>query len=146
MTKDAWKRFSDEGYKHYQVVECGFKYNMMDFQAAIGIHQLKRVESYWRRRQECRERYNAALADTGLALPLPPDSDTRHALHLYTVRVGRRALQGITRDDFLNAMTAHHIGTGVHSTLASPSILITSGPLAGKPRIILPQWPWDGAR
>ena len=40
MSKDAWKRFCDEGYKHYQVVECGFKYNMMDLQAAIGIHQL----------------------------------------------------------------------------------------------------------
>ena len=113
MSKDAWKRFSDEGYKHYQVVECGFKYNMMDLQAAIGLHQLKRVESYWRRRQEIWERYNAALADTGLALPLPPDSDTRHALHLYTVRVEEERL-GITRDDFLNAMTAHHIGTGVH--------------------------------
>jgi len=42
MTKDAWKRFGDDGYKHYQVVECGFKYNMMDLQAGIGIHQLKR--------------------------------------------------------------------------------------------------------
>jgi dTDP-4-amino-4,6-dideoxygalactose transaminase len=49
MSKDAWKRFGDEGYKHYQVVECGFKYNMMDIQAAIGIHQLRRVESYWHR-------------------------------------------------------------------------------------------------
>ena len=44
MSKDAWKRFGDEGYRHYQVVECGFKYNMMDLQAAIGIHQLRRVE------------------------------------------------------------------------------------------------------
>ena len=44
MSKDAWKRFSDEGYKHYQVVEAGFKYNMMDLQAAIGIHQLKRID------------------------------------------------------------------------------------------------------
>ena len=43
MSKDAWKRFSDDGYKHYQVVECGFKYNMLDLQAAMGIHQLKRV-------------------------------------------------------------------------------------------------------
>ena len=46
MSKDAWKRFGDEGYKHYSVVECGFKYNMMDIQAAIGIHQLKRIEAY----------------------------------------------------------------------------------------------------
>ena len=41
MSQDAWKRFSDEGYKHYDVVEAGFKYNMMDLQAAIGIHQLR---------------------------------------------------------------------------------------------------------
>src|SRR5207237_29228 len=52
MSRDAWKRFSDAGYKHYQVVECGFKYNMMDLQAAIGIHQLARVETSWLRRQE----------------------------------------------------------------------------------------------
>ena len=51
MSKDAWKRFGDEGYKHYQVVECGYKYNMTDLQAAIGIHQLRRVEPNWRRRE-----------------------------------------------------------------------------------------------
>jgi len=50
MSKDAWKRFGDEGFKHYQVVECGFKYNMMDLQAALGVHQLQRVEKYWARR------------------------------------------------------------------------------------------------
>ena len=52
MTKDAWNRFSDDGYRHYQVVELGFKYNMMDLQAAIGIHQLARVEDNWTRRRE----------------------------------------------------------------------------------------------
>src|SRR6266446_8728571 len=69
MSKDAWKRFGDEGYKHYQVVGCGFKYNMMDIQAAIGIEQLKRVERYWERRQELWSRYNQALADLPLELP-----------------------------------------------------------------------------
>ena len=43
LSKDAWRRFSDEGYRHYQVVEAGFKYNMMDLQAAIGLHQLERA-------------------------------------------------------------------------------------------------------
>src|ERR1019366_8678979 len=52
MSQDAWKRFSDDGYKHYEVVEVGFKYNMMDLQAAIGMHQIKRVEKYWQRRLE----------------------------------------------------------------------------------------------
>ncbi len=69
MSKDAWKRFSDEGYKHYHVVECGFKYNMMDLQAAIGIHQLKRVESNWLRRQEIWNIYNDAFEDLPKQFP-----------------------------------------------------------------------------
>ena len=113
MSKDAWKRFSDEGYKHYSVVEAGFKYNMMDLQAAIGIHQLRRVERYSKRRQQIWDRYNAAFAALPLGLPAPPEPDTRHAYHLYTVLVDRERT-GISRDEFLNAMTAHNIGVGVH--------------------------------
>jgi dTDP-4-amino-4,6-dideoxygalactose transaminase len=113
MSKDAWKRFSDEGYKHYQVVECGFKYNMMDLQAAIGIHQLQRVEPYWRRRQEIWQRYNEAFSDLPIGLPAEPELDTRHAYHLYTILVDE-AKTGISRDAFLNAMTAQNIGVGVH--------------------------------
>ena len=73
MSKDAWKRFSDSGWKHYQVVECGFKYNMMDMQAAIGIHQLRRVETSWLRRQEIWRRYNQAFADLPIGLPADPE-------------------------------------------------------------------------
>ncbi|MEL6500677.1 MAG: DegT/DnrJ/EryC1/StrS family aminotransferase, partial [Cyanobacteria bacterium J06623_1] len=85
MSKDAWKRFSDDGYVHYQVVEPGFKYNMMDLQAAIGIHQLKRIKGYWQRRQEIWQQYNEAFADLPLTLPAPPEPDTVHGYHLYTV-------------------------------------------------------------
>ncbi len=113
MSKDAWKRFGDEGYKHYFVTECGFKYNMMDLQAAIGIHQLKRVESYWQRRQQIWQRYNKAFADLPIGLPADPEPQTRHAYHLYTILVDEERC-GITRDAFLNAMTAHNIGVGVH--------------------------------
>lgn len=113
MSKDAWRRFGDEGYKHYQVVEAGFKYNMMDLQAAIGIHQLQRVETYWIRRREIWDRYNQAFADLPISLPVDPAPDTRHAYHLYTIQVDE-ARTGISRDSFLNAMTAHNIGIGVH--------------------------------
>lgn len=113
MSRDAWKRFSDEGYKHYFVMECGFKYNMMDLQAAIGIHQLKRVDSYWKRRQQIWQRYNEALADLPIALPAEPEPQTRHAYHLYTILVEERKC-GISRDAFLNAMTENNIGVGVH--------------------------------
>jgi dTDP-4-amino-4,6-dideoxygalactose transaminase len=113
MSKDAWKRFSDEGYKHYQVVEAGFKYNMMDLQAAIGLHQLERVESMWHRRREILSRFDEQLADLPITLPAPPAPDTRHGLHLYTILVDP-ARTGIERDAFLDAMTAHNIGVGVH--------------------------------
>ena len=69
MTQDAWKRFSDAGYKHYQVVYSGFKYNMTDLHAAIGIHQLPRVEKYWRRRCEIWERYNQAFKELPAFIP-----------------------------------------------------------------------------
>lgn len=113
MSKDAWKRFSDEGYRHYQVVECGYKYNMMDLQAAIGIHQLKRVESNWQRRQAIWHRYSSAFSDLPLGLPAAPETHSRHAYHLYTLLVDERRT-GISRDRFLNAMTDENIGVGVH--------------------------------
>ncbi|MFN3844006.1 MAG: DegT/DnrJ/EryC1/StrS family aminotransferase [Rehaibacterium terrae] len=113
MSKDAWHRFGDKGYKHYQVVECGFKYNMMDLQAAIGIHQLARVEKNWLRRREVWNHYQQALADLPIGLPAEPAPDTRHAYHLYTVMIDRERC-GIERDQFLDRMNAQRIGTGVH--------------------------------
>ncbi|MEG3921542.1 MULTISPECIES: DegT/DnrJ/EryC1/StrS family aminotransferase [unclassified Microcoleus] len=113
MSKDAWKRFSDSGYKHYQVVEVGFKYNMMDLQAAIGIHQLKRVTPYWQRREQIWQRYNEAFADLPITLPANSEPDTIHAYHLYTILVDE-AKTGISRDEFLDAINAENIGVGVH--------------------------------
>jgi dTDP-4-amino-4,6-dideoxygalactose transaminase len=63
MSKDAWRGYGDDGYKHYHVVECGFKYNMMDLQAAIGIHQLSRIEKNWQRRRVIWQMYQQAFAD-----------------------------------------------------------------------------------
>jgi len=113
MSKDAWHRFGDAGYKHYQVVECGFKYNMMDLQAAIGLHQLAKVDTYWQRRRDIWAFYQRALADLPLVLPAEPESGTRHGYHLYTVLIDP-ARCGVSRDGFLDAMNAARIGTGVH--------------------------------
>jgi len=113
MSKDAWKRFSDEGYKHYQVVDAGFKYNMMDIQAAIGIHQLERVEANWQRRQEIWQRYDEAFAGLPITLPAAPEPDTRHAYHLYTLLIDERTAR-TSRDHFLDGMTRRNIGVGVH--------------------------------
>lgn len=113
MSKDAWMRYSDSGYRHYQVVYAGFKYNMTDLQAAIGVHQLPRVERYWRRREEIWNRYNEAFIDLPVYIPLTIESDTRHAYHLYTLLLDIDKLN-ITRDEFLNEMTKQNIGVGVH--------------------------------
>jgi dTDP-4-amino-4,6-dideoxygalactose transaminase len=113
MSKDAWKRFGDEGFKHYKVVECGFKYNMMDLQAALGVHQLKRVETYWQKRAQIWHRYIAAFADLPVGLPSPVEADTRHAYHLFNLLIDETRT-GVSRDEFLNRMTAQGIGVGVH--------------------------------
>jgi dTDP-4-amino-4,6-dideoxygalactose transaminase len=113
MSKDAWRRFSDDGYKHYYVVECGYKYNMMDLQAAIGIHQLRRIQQNWERRQEIWTAYQREFADLPLTLPAQPEGGARHAYHLFTVLVDHKRAN-ITRDQFIADMTAENIGVGVH--------------------------------
>lgn len=113
MSQDAWSRFSDSGYKHYLVEECGFKYNMTDLQAAIGIHQLKRVEANWRRRREIWNRYQQAFRELPVALPPDPPQGVRHAYHLYTIVLDRQRA-AVSRDEFLERMLSRRIGTGVH--------------------------------
>ncbi|MCK5942997.1 MAG: DegT/DnrJ/EryC1/StrS family aminotransferase [Planctomycetes bacterium] len=113
MSHDAWRRFSDDGYRHYDVEEIGFKYNMMDLQAAIGMHQIERVEAYWRRRLEVWQRYLDAFADLPVTLPAPFADDERHALHLFTVLIDERQA-GVSRDAVLVSLHQQNIGTGVH--------------------------------
>jgi dTDP-4-amino-4,6-dideoxygalactose transaminase len=113
MSKDAWKRFSDEGYKHYQVVAPGFKYNMMDLAAAIGIEQLRRVEVNWRKRKKVWQTYNQAFSGLPIKTPADLEPGNVHAFHLYTIQVNPDAA-GITRDEFLTGMTKQNIGVGVH--------------------------------
>jgi len=117
MSAGAWKRFGDEGYKHYAVVEAGFKYNMLDLQAALGLHQLPRVDAYHVKREAVWATYDEAFsrlpAGKRLGLPAPQEPNTLHARHLYTVLVDE-AESGILRDDFLMAMARQGIGVGVH--------------------------------
>lgn len=113
MSRDAWKRFTADGYRHYQVVEYGFKYNMMDLQAAIGIHQLARVDQNWKKRERLWKAYDRHLRGSGLGLPAPPEPQTKHAYHLYTVMVDEDET-GVSRDAFLDRMAKAKIGVGVH--------------------------------
>jgi dTDP-4-amino-4,6-dideoxygalactose transaminase len=112
LSLGAWQRFSDAGFRHYEVVRPGYKYNMTDVQAALGLHQLPRLDDWIDRRAELWERYDALLEGLPLQTPAPPERDTRHARHLYQVLLDPDA--PYTRDELLDGLTARRIGTGVH--------------------------------
>lgn len=113
MSKGAWKRYSDSGYSHYLIEVPGYKYNLMDLQAAIGIHQLKKFDKMQKRRKEIWDRYNEAFQDLPIELPSPVEKDTIHAFHLYGILVRLEKLK-VKRDLILNALHKENIGSGVH--------------------------------
>jgi len=113
MSKDAWHRYRDDGFVHYDVVAPGFKYNLTDLAASLGIHQLARVETSWLRRKQLWEFYSRALRDLPLILPAPIPDSARHALHLFTCLVDDTRTR-VTRDQVLQGLHALRIGSGVH--------------------------------
>jgi dTDP-4-amino-4,6-dideoxygalactose transaminase len=112
LSLGAWQRFSDAGFKHYEVERPGFKFNMTDLQAAIGLHQLPRLDEWIDRRAELWETYDDLLAELPVTTPAPPAPGTRHARHLYQILVDPEA--GVDRDSVLEFLTSRKIGTGVH--------------------------------
>jgi len=113
MSEDAWERYSDDGYKYYEVVYPGFKYNMTDMQASLGIHQLKRIAIFDKKRQEIWDLYNNSFKNLPIGLPAPSDKNVRHNKHLYTILIDKKRC-GIDRDTFMQKLHKCHIGTGIH--------------------------------
>ena len=113
MSKDAWKRYSDDGYRHYQVVYPGFKYNMTDMQASLGIHQLKRIAVFDKIRQKIWTLYNEGFKNLPVERPAPFEKNTHHNKHLYTILVDKNKC-GISRDKFMLELHRRGVGTGVH--------------------------------
>jgi dTDP-4-amino-4,6-dideoxygalactose transaminase len=112
LSLGAWQRFSDAGYKHYEAVEPGFKFNMTDLHAALGIHQLPRLDAGIEYRRLLWERYDEMLAGLPLETPPPPTPEMRHARHLYQVLVSDES--GLDRDGLMEQMTINNVGVGVH--------------------------------
>lgn len=112
MSRDAWARYTRSGSAQYDVVMPGFKYNMPDLMAALGIHQLARIESHLLRREAIWRRYDEAFADLPLTRPAPIAEGERHARHLYTVLVEPDS--GWQRDDLARALRESGIATSVH--------------------------------
>jgi dTDP-4-amino-4,6-dideoxygalactose transaminase len=112
LSLGAWQRFSDAGFRHYEVVEPGFKFNMTDVQAALGLHQLPRLDAWIDERATQWERYDELLEGLPVRTPAPPDPGTRHARHLYQILLEDHA--PLSRDALLGALVERKIGTGVH--------------------------------
>jgi dTDP-4-amino-4,6-dideoxygalactose transaminase len=114
MDREAWNRFGKSGSQDYEIVLPGFKYNMMDIQAALGIHQLRELNDFLLRREALAERYEEALSDwPQWTLPKAPSYSHRHAWHLYTPLINADAA-GMDRDEFMRRMKERNIGTGLH--------------------------------
>jgi dTDP-4-amino-4,6-dideoxygalactose transaminase len=112
LSVGAWQRFTDAGFRHYEVVRPGFKYNMTDVQAAVGLHQLPRLDGWIEARAALWERYDDLLAELPVQTPPVPEPGTRHARHLYQVLLEPAAR--LSRDQLLDGLTARRIGCGVH--------------------------------
>jgi len=113
MSRDAWRRYARGGSWRYEVVVPGFKYNMTDLQAAMGLAQLRKLDGFQRRRRAVAAAYTSAFRGLD-ALEVPSERpDVESAWHLYVLRLNLAALR-IGRDHFIEELTARNIGTSVH--------------------------------
>ena len=130
ISKDAWKRYTAEGSWYYEIVAPGFKYNMTDIAAAMGLAQLSKAEQMRQRRAEIARRYNEAFRNIpALQTPVSPP-DCQHAWHLYMLRLNPEHFPGLmppspvrggagggvgqVRARFIEEMKKRNIGTSVH--------------------------------
>lgn len=113
ISRDAWKRYAAQGSWYYEVLQAGYKYNMTDIAAALGLHQLERSEWLWGRRRAIAQRYTEAFSQWPEVEPPPNPNHVEHAWHLYLLRLRTERL-AITRDAFIQALTQANIGTSVH--------------------------------
>ena len=113
ISKDAWKRYSSEGSWYYEILYPGYKYNMSDLQASIGIHQLKKLDQMQRRREQIASFYNDSFKNMPQIITPAVKSYAKHAWHLYSIQINTDLLN-INRNDFIEALKAENIGTSVH--------------------------------
>jgi|YelNatPaOPRAMG01_1025707.scaffolds.fasta_scaffold54762_2 UDP-4-amino-4,6-dideoxy-N-acetyl-beta-L-altrosamine transaminase len=113
MSKDAWKRYTATGSWYYEVLSPGYKYNMTDIQASLGIHQLQKLEIFQKRREEIVKAYNQAFAGLDAVVPPFVQPGVKHAWHLYVIKIVPERLK-IDRNRFIEALKEEGVGTSVH--------------------------------
>lgn len=113
ISKDAWKRFSKEGSWYYEIVAPGYKYNMPDTAAAIGVNQLKRALEFNKQRKRVANALTTALSDVaGVTLP-SQRPDAIHSWHLYVILIDEEEF-GLSRNEFIEKLKEAGVGTSVH--------------------------------
>lgn len=114
IDRDTWDRYSKKGSQDYDIIYPGYKANMMDIQAILGIHQLAQLDNFIKRRRILVERYQEAFKDwDAISLPQMPSYECGHAWHLYTVLMNPHHA-GVNREEFIDKMKEENIGTGLH--------------------------------
>jgi dTDP-4-amino-4,6-dideoxygalactose transaminase len=113
ISRDAWKRYGNDGYKHWDIVYPGYKYNMFDLQGALVLSQLAKIDAFWQRRVALKARLDAGLRDLAEIVVPGEKPGIRHAYHLYPV-ILRSEMLTADRDAIMNAIQAENVGIGVH--------------------------------
>ena len=113
ISKDAWKRYTNEGSWYYEVIEAGYKYNMTDIQASLGLPQLKKVEWMWAKRREIAKKYTGVFKSIDEIITPIIKTDRESAWHLYIIKLNLEMLK-INRNQFIEELKNMGIGTSVH--------------------------------
>ncbi len=113
MNRDAWKRYGKGGHWYYEIKYPGFKYNMTDIQASLGMHQIKKLDKFIAQREKIVRFYNKSFADLPEIKTQATRNYVRHARHLYSILLDLDNLK-IGRDEFFKALDAENIGASVH--------------------------------
>ncbi len=113
MDRDAWKRYGETGSWFYDVGSLGFKYNMTDLQASLGLSQLEKFDKMQEKRGKIAEKYNESFKDTDEIITPHVRKYVKHAWHLYPILINEELLS-ITRAEFIQALKAENIGSSVH--------------------------------
>jgi dTDP-4-amino-4,6-dideoxygalactose transaminase len=113
ISHDAWKRYTAEGSWYYEILDPGYKYNLTDVAAALGIQQLKKCDWFWELRQRCASWYNEGFKDVPEVTVPYVAPDVQHAWHLYVMQLNLERLR-ISRNEFIERLRQENIGTSVH--------------------------------
>lgn len=113
LSRDAWKRYTNQGSWHYDIVAPGFKYNLTDMAAALGLSQLHKAERFWKTRERYAALYTEGFRDLPEIAPLATQDEVQHGWHLYVIRLDTNRLH-FTREQFVERLQHLQIGCSVH--------------------------------